>query len=653
MGDNSEDKENATRAAFSFLSIRPGHSRPGQIELLRVKSPLRPSKWAEKHFRLSTAYARPGPFSAYKWQREIIDAIQTHDEVIQVAPSQIGKSLIAEIQVAWCIDNIGMNGIVVYAKKETASDMFADRIRPMIKEIPAIQKFWSGNPDDLTQKKMRLSHMFLRIGSAEVPSDIATWSSGLIYASEVSKYRKHRGWDPIESLKRRQEAYRIIGRHKSLMESSPLFVGDCLYEEMHRSGVLNLRAYHPCPHCGKHQVLTIKQVKEIPNAKKETDHDPGRILRENAARYECMHCKKTIEESSRLWMSDNVVWAADGEKIENGAVVGRKEQKAVSFQYNRFVDYSFTFAMALSRWFAVQKKGTEAMQTFINEDMGEFWHEDTIQISEDYLHTKKMKYRQFTEGEVPNSVLILLLGADCQDDGFYWVVNGYGRGMDKYLVRSGFVAVAKNESQDGKDPHQLAYERFRAAVFASPFRRKDGRQMELFFGFIDRGGHRPADVDYICERIPQIRPYIGSTRVDFKRPVVEQSDKGIWWMGQSMLLSREVTSLIASERFHLPEDVTQDYIDQVRNEYIEPKKDIHGNTKLVYVKIEPNHYRSCENLALAACKAQSLENMLFDESAIAELTHPMSVPDSTADQGNTDDDAQSSYLAGRRGRRSY
>jgi len=640
------------KPSFAFCYVEHASVlRSIEIELTRIRDQPRPTEWARQHYRLTTAYARPGAFQPYKWQEEILDAIAECDTVIQCAPTQVGKSLIAEVQVAWCIDNLPMNGIVIYAKKETASDMFADRIRPMIKEIPTIKKYWSGNDDDLTQKKMRLSHMFLRIGSAEVPSDIATWSSGLIYASEVSKYRKKRGWNPVESLKRRQEAYRIIGRHKSIMESSPLFYGDCLHEEMQQSGVLNLKAYHPCPHCGRFQVLSIRQVKEIANSKGEMDHDAGRILKENAARYECVSCKKTIEEKHRIEMCARVVWVADGEKIEDGKVTARKPVKAKSFQYTRFVDYSFTFAEALSRWFAAQKKGSEAVQTFINEDMGEFWQEETIQISEDFLAKKKMAYRQYAAAEIPNEVLTLIIGSDCQDDGFYWVVSGFGRGMEKYLARSGFAACAKDETEDGKDPHQLAYERFRGSVFATPYLRKDGTELDIWFGFMDRGGHRPEDVDYICNHIPQIKPYIGMARVDFKKPVVEQSSNGIWWMGQSMILSREVTALIAGARFHLPADVTQDYLDQVRNEYIEPKVDIHGNKKLVYVKIEPNHYRSCENYVHAACKAQGLEALLFDPSTVATLTkRPESLTESAEPETDSEDD-RSSYFQGRRGRR--
>jgi len=621
-----------------------------EIEQCRIRDMPAPIDWARKNFRLTTAYARPGAFIPYRWQIEIINAIAKYNSVIICAPTQTGKSLMAEIMVAWVIDCLPMNGIVIYSKKEVASDMFADRIRPMIQEVPAMKKYWSGNADDLTQKKMRLAHMFLRIGSSEVPSDIATWSSGLIYASEVSKYRKRRGWDPIESLKRRQEAYRIIGRHKSIMESSPLWVGDCLYEEMKRSGVLALKAYHKCPHCKKYQILTIKQVKEIPNAKKEYDHDPSRILTMSAARYECVYCRETIEENHRIEMAESMVWAAEGERIENGKVADRKQTDNISFQYTRFVDISYTFAEALSRWFGAQKKGTEAMQTFINEDMGEFWQDNTIQISEDYLQTKKREYRQYVDKEIPNDVLVLLISADCQDDGFYWIVNGYGRGMNKYLVRSGFVEAKKNESVDGKDPHQVAYERFAAAVFAQKYRRKDGRELEIYFGFIDRGGHRPDDVDYICQRIPQIKAYIGATRIDFKKPIIELSANGHWYMGQSMMLSREVTALIASDKFFLPSDVTPDYIEQVRNEYIEPKTDIYGNTKLVYVKIEPNHFRSCENMCLGAVKMNNIEEILFDATSIQTLVRK---PETLTSEDESAPEAQSDYLASRRGRRHW
>ena len=609
-------------------------------ELFEIRDTPHPVDWARQHFKLSSAYASPGDFTPYPWQVEIINAIERYNTVIICAAVQIGKSLIAEIATAWVIDCLPMNAMLCYSKREVVEEVFDERIMPLIKEVPAIRKYWSGREVDLTKKKIKLNHMYLRVASAEVPSDIATWSAGFIYADEVSKYRKRRGWNPLESLKRRQEFYLKLERHKAIFNSSPLHVGDCLHTEMFRPGVLNLEPYQRCPHCGTYQILVDSQIKEIPNDKGERDHDPERIENFKAAFYECKSCKKVITEQDRVKMASTVVWAAKDEKIVPGGVVpGRGEYRAVSFQVNRLVDWSFGFHSCLSRFFAAQKSGIEALQTYINEDMAQFFKHDARRITADFLLTKRQGYHQYIPGEIPNDVLILMAGCDTQDNGFYFVVNGYGEGMKKYLVRSGFILSPKGEGeQDGisKDPRQIAFEKFMNGVYVTPYMRRDGMKLTIDCGFIDEGGHRQDDVKYICEHAHQFRPYIGAAMVDYKRPMIEESAKDDHYMGQAQRLSEEVTRIIASANFFLPADIQQEYLDQVRNEYIETQADKYGRKKSVYVKIEPNHYRSCENLCLAAVKIRGIEQMLFDKSTVAAMEDVVSRPTGDTEENETE-----------------
>jgi phage terminase large subunit GpA-like protein len=625
-----------------------------EIQLFEVRQTPHPADWARKHFKLSSAYASPGDFTPYPWQVEPINAIEQYDTVIICAAVQIGKSLIAEIATAWVIDNLPMNAMLCYSKREVVEEVFDERIMPLIKEVPAIRKYWSGKDVDLTKSKIKLNHMYLRVASAEVPSDIATWSAGFIYADEVSKYRKRRGWNPLESLKRRQEFYLKLERHKAFFNSSPIHEGDCLFMEMYRPGVLNLEPYQRCPHCGTYQVLVDSQIKEKPNDKGEHDHDPERIENFKAAFYECKSCKKVITEQDRIAMAQTVVWAAKNEKIESDGTVKRREKySAVSFQINRLVDWSFGFHSCLSRFFAAQKAGIEALQTYINEDMAKFFKLDARRITNDFLLSRKRDYHQYIPGEIPNEVLILMAGCDTQDNGFYFVVNGYAAGMKKYLVRSGFIAAPKDEGeQDGisKDPRQIAYEKFMTGIFTTPFVRRDGMKLAIDCGFIDAGGHRQDDVRYICEHTPQFRAYIGAATVDYKRPLIEESSKDDHYMGQAQRLSEEVTRIISSANFFLPLDIQQEYLDQVRNEYIDMQADRFGRKKGVYVKIDPNHYRSCENLCLAAVKIRRIEEMLFDKSTVAAMDEVIKRPttDSADETETKTDDNTSEYFNSRR-----
>lgn len=611
-------------------------------EIARIRELPLPIDWAKKNFKLTSAYAHPGDFNPYPWQAEIINSILFYEVIILCGATQTFKSLAAEIMIAYLVDNMPMNAILCYAKKETIQDVFADRIKPMIKENPAIARYWSGDDKDLTLKKIRLSNMFMRVASAEVPSDIATWSSGIIYASEVSKYRRRRGWDPIEALKRRQDAYKKLGMHRAIFESSPLFESDCLDMEMKRPDVLVLEPYVPCPHCGEYQIIVDSQIREIPNRKNEKDHNPQRIIFEKAAKYECRACKRPISEELRLKMAEKVVWAANTEIIaKNGEITGREKRTAVAFKWNRLVDWSFTFHECLARKFAAMQKGIESHQVYVNEDMAEFWKTRTRQLSDDYLLTRRINYRGYATGDIPNEVLILLLGADTQDNGFYFIVNGYGRNMTKYLIRADFIE-APRDMTGGKDPRQLAFERFVAGVWARPYIRRDGRKMDIYFGFIDVKGHRGDDVRYICNHVPQIRLYAGLSRIDLKKPIIDPSTTGDHYNGQTQLLSEEFSRILESDRYFLPQDINDEYLAQVRNEWIERQPDRWGNTRRVWVKKDPNHFRSAENYCLAAIKINDLESLLNDDDAISTLeTNPETAlpgPDSLDE--NTEDDSE-------------
>ena len=266
--------------------------------------------------------------------------------------------------------------------------------------------------------------------------------------------------------------------------------------------------------------------------------------------------------------------------------------------------------------------------------MARFWKVKTKRISNEYLRAKCEKYSMLKSGDIPNDVLVLVAGIDTQDNGFYYVVNGYGKGMHKFLVRCDFVAAKKDEGTDGgkeKDPRQIAFERLYSAVNSSPFIRQDGKRLELSIGFIDRGGHRPKDVDYITSHWFEMKAYIGSTRSYSDRAIVYESANGEFYIGQSERLTTEVGQQIDSAKWHLPNDCPESYFEQVLNEYFEEPVDKYGNKKKVLVKKEPNHYLSCENYCLAATKLEefggkTLQELLFDESSIKQTELLISNP---------------------------
>lgn len=610
---------------------------------------LSPVEWSESHFVLveGAGYASTGRLILYPWQREPVNAIAEYDRVIYCGPVQTGKSLIAECACWWVIDNYRMHSMYCYAKKDTVEDVFKDRIKPTIEEVPRLRRLWNGDPDNLTQSKIKLRSCIMRVASAAVRSDLATFSAGLIYASEVCKYREL-DYDVIKLLRGRQEAYGMTGRKKEILESSPVEEGDILHKEMFKTGVLNLEPYMPCPTCGTYQVLLLSQIKEIPNEKKEIDHNPDRIRQDDAAIYECVYCGQPIQEKDRIDIGERVVWAAKNEKIsKEGKVIDRKKHLAVSFQWNRLVDYSFKFSECLARFFEASRAGDPIkLRSFINEDLGQFSSLQAEQRSSSWMMTRIQKYTTHDD-TIPDGVLVVLCGIDTQDNGFYFVLRGFGAGKESWLLDCDWIPCDMQKDQNPDEVLKIVRERISKRELYT----KDGRRLFISMGMIDRGGHRAAFVDYLVSRLDNFYAYIGSA--DKLHPLVKQSrETGIIW-GNTKNLSLIVNADSQKENWHLPEDIQKIYMDQFVRQYEREEYDRYGNTVKKWVSGGADHLRDCENYIIGAFIYLGLEDLVFSGDNMDAIKQTQKPPVASQQQiaQQTDNyfaDIQQRYNRGRR-----
>ncbi len=615
----------AAKMEFSFPKT-PKHKPPlrdSEQQALRLRRPQRPSVWVEKNFVLGKGHARPGPVKLEPWQIEPVNSIQDHPVTILDGPVQTGKSFIGECHLGWIIDNMPMNAMVCFAKSQTVKDVFDERLRPMIEDIPCLRRYWNGDPEELTLKKITLAHMIIRIASAEVKSDIATFSAGYIQGDEIAKYPE-KDFDQIRALFGRQEAYRRRGTTRATMLSSPDKEGDPLHSLMFQRGVCNLDLFHRCPVCGKYQILSDEQVREIPSESGEYDHNPDRIRRTDAAKYECVHCHKEIRENDRIKMSDSILWAPSIESIMPDGTVNDKDGFIwASYNWNRFVDVSFTFSECLARFFQARHSSNPVtLKTYQNEDMARFSKTESRTYSINWLMAKRgtgnedKQYRQFGEGAgYPLGALVLTVGIDTQDAGFFYVVRAWGENMETWLVIAEFIECNMNDEKFKNKDEILAL--INARLVAALPARLDGQRLSIACGFIDRGGHRQKDVDYLCSHIPWLHAYTGT--VNHRAPLIERSKNGAYFLGHTENLSKTIEGYSESDLWHLPEDISDDYCNQFLKQYWQEKIDRHGNRKTEYVHGGQDHYRDCENFNAAAMVYLQLEQRMFDAGEIGKI----------------------------------
>ncbi len=594
-------------------------------DLFLFKDIKKPSEWALEHFEMGRGYGEHGKLTweGREWQKDIVDAFLIYKKVIVCGPVQVGKSVAGvDIPWTWWNANVGGHSIIAYDDKDKAENVFEERIKDNIKNN--LKDLWSGKDDDLKRDKIILRNGITRCASANVDSDFATFSADIIFLDELAKFKSR--FDVVGMAEGRQASYKGLPGHHAIMGicSSPKKVGDPLYKEIHKGGVLILRYQMPCPHCKTYHELTDENIKELPNEKGELDHNPVRIRLNNESRYECPKCHQIILDNDRWNMIKKGVWIADGETISIEGIIKnehsfRGKTDSVCFWFNRLIAKpdQYRFSDCLSSFFSArQSSDSKAWEVYQNENMARFINPVTRQLNHNFLNSKSINYLQYSDGAfIPDGVIILLTGIDTQDDGFFFVVRGFGKNMESWLIRHGFISCDMNNSLY-RDPNEVVTA-VRNGLLRPGYYRNDHTEMAPVFGLMDEGGHRRADVHYVCNHLPFLKPYKGSSSPNSEP--IKRSKTDIHYMGNTRHWSDLVSNYMESDTWHLPKDVGIDYLEQVVKQYNEEDVDAHGNKFYRFVSGGNDHYRDCENQILAAAFVMNLPEKLNDESTAEKV----------------------------------
>jgi hypothetical protein len=198
--------------------------------------------------------------------------------------------------------------------------------------------------------------------------------------------------------------------------------------------------------------------------------------------------------------------------------------------------------------------------------------------------------------------------------------------MACWLIRHDFIKCPT----DPNEAHQKVYGAFREALYSEPLLWNDGSEANWKYGLLDRGGHRPADVDFICSHMTNVKAYVGLSRYDDKKPAIFKSEKGEFFLGQPQMLSDYTGTLLASDQMYFPWDTGAEYFDQIWRQFFQKKLNSRGEQEEVWVHgyagdkdaanlagdsgAGPDHLRDCMNLAYAAAKLAGLDKKLFSDA---------------------------------------
>lgn len=614
-----------------------------------------PSKWAEENWYLTKVYAQKGKFRPYKWQIPIIDSIVDWISVYIVAPVRTGKTMISDIMRGYCTDVLDMGGMIIYPTDVLVRSNFKTRIIPTFREIPVMKKHLTGREDDLTIQQIILKNSIWNTASAQNKNQLAQYGAQFVQGDEVAKWR-FVGFDPNALIDGRQKDYIGTTNYRKVYSSSPWEVGDMFYNAIFIPGTLVLTPHALCPWCKCPYEWSDADIREnLPkNSKLRKDPIRLKVGGEETVRYECPSCKKEIPEEARIELIDNTIWAAP--KIEtkdfvqeadiinpDGSVEeteDRRKKSIITWNWNRLLDPNYKFHDCLAALFSALKD-PKKMRAYQSEDMAKFYRNDTKRKSSEYILAKRFGYLQYgPDSSVPEGVLVIVCSMDTQDNGFYCVHRGYGKNMETWLLRHEFIDAPMD---DGAKNKSEVLEIVRPQIELKLIK-KDGTRLPIVFGLVDRGGHRPEYVDYLCDHILWLHSYVGSSdTINLKNPMIQKSKSNEiqhrkMYVGQTRLLSDRVEGRMGSKLFHMPDDVTEEYIKQLLAQYYSEEVKDDGQVVRRYVRLPYDHYRDCENYAEGCAIVLGLEDKLVSDDYIKKIQEDISNRNKTENKPDNQDD---------------
>lgn len=600
--------------------VRPVELENIDLSSIEIKPYPLVSDWCAENLEFKRpGYNSDGAFIFRPWQIEVANDFLLYPRNLIVGAPQTGKSTIADGICFYSVKVFKSNGMIAYAENDTVETVFKDRLSVMIKENPCLRAEWDGVEDSMTTKRVKLQHCIWRIASAFNKNTLATFAAGITIGSEVGKWQKVK-FDPVGTLEGRQGSY-SYGLKRTVLETSAFDIGDYMYKEVFREGVRILHPHYECPHCKKHIEFTDSQIKV-----RNQDYRYAEVMQYkfDAVKYECQHCKNEISEQDRIRMSERILWAApaidqedfkqDAEIIYNGKVLGltpegkRPGIDTICHRWPRMVDTGYKFWENLAAYFKV-KRDPIALKTYNAEIMSRYTQSRTtgsIEIST--LENKKLPYRK---NYVPDDVLIITVGIDTHDDRFNYAYIGWCFGCVWKVLKHGIIPCKISDYRD----KVAMFAHFKESLQNDVLYWPNGMVADFKYGFIDRGGHRADDVDYIVGRYPGLQAYIGDTRIDERKPIIRKSETGNYFIGQTELLSDLTGVRINSDGFFIPDDTTIQFMQEILRQYriktVSPdnvvgSRWIHGGD---------DHFRDCLNYNEAVGRFYNFESILNSVAA--------------------------------------
>lgn len=289
----------------------------GYFDGIRPEPRLTVREWADTYRRLPDTSARPGKFdtAVTPYLREVMERLSVHDpaqKVIVKKSSQVGFTECGNNWLGYVIDVAPSGFLYVMPTDSMMKDTSKNRIQKMIESTPSLaDKVLVSKSRDKgnTLLYKEFAGGFVKMVGANSPVGLSSTAVRYVYMDEIDRYPLSVSGEGSALGLAETRTITFGARKKLFLTSTPTLKGiSAIDAEFETTGQ---RFYHvPCPFCQFFQPLVIDQLR----------YEAGIY---SHVTYECVECKKQIDERFKTRMLNAGLWVArHPEREQDGTVYG-------------------------------------------------------------------------------------------------------------------------------------------------------------------------------------------------------------------------------------------------------------------------------------------------------------------------------------------
>ena len=446
---------------------------------VRPRGRLTVSQWADNHRVLSSK----GSGEVGRWRtsrnpmlREIMDCLSLHSPVREVwvmKSSQVGVTEASVNWIGYTMEYAPGPVMVLMPTLEARDTWKVQKLNPLLTDTPCIQEMLGclrSRDAAFSKELIDFPGGILFLAGGNSPNSYAQKSVRCLMMDDLDRFPSKIGeeGDPVELARSRVKAFM---RHKLLFASTPTIKGASLIERGYQDG--DQRHYHvACPHCGERQTLRWEMLKS----------DMTRAEAYYVCEQGCI-----IEEHHKPTMLDGGIWIAEF-----------PERRVRSYHISALyapIGLGPSWLDLITQFKRIHKDPVQ-LKTFINQNLGEAWEDQTEKLK---AHDLAKRTGEHALGEIPPGCLAITAGIDTQDKWLAVTLLGWGADGKHWILD---WTEIQGDTTNAPVWNELE------SYLHKPLVNSFGKEMRIRAAGIDSRGHRTEQVkDFVMRTSLKIPVY--------------------------------------------------------------------------------------------------------------------------------------------------